>query len=191
MWHLARGCAVALVFGVGLSLFYDTICIFRILLGMQEGGCIPSRLSACCLPGLPSDFARRPRGKIAIRLHAALLFFFDFFFSFLAGIFFMVFIYWQNDGVFRIYYLLGAALGFFLCRRTVSRLILSVSGYIVFFLRVGFAYVFLGIKLPLRFLFRQAVHLFLLLYLPLYSRWQKSIRLRQSYTAFLPHDMPV
>lgn len=184
-----RALFAAVAFGIFLGVLYDGVRIFRVLCGMPYRGGIPHRLAAFRFPLLPADLATRRAGKITARAHAVLLVLTDFLYALTAGLLFCVFVYWQNNGTFRLYYLLAAAPGFAAYYVTVGRLVLASAGSIVFLLRVLTAYLFLFIRVPLVFLAkmvaRAAVCLWLWLYSPLYAAFVARRRLRAAGKAFL------
>ncbi len=185
-----RALFAAVGFGIFLGALYDVVRIFRILCGMPCPGGIPRRVIDFRFPLLPRDFATRKRGGVAARAHAVLLITTDFLYALTAGVLFCVFVYWQSNGVFRLYYLLAAIPGFFAYYMTVGRLVLASAGVIVFFMRAISAYLFLFVKIPLAFLFRLLWRVFLgiwyCFYTPLYAICAERRRLREAKRAFLP-----
>ncbi len=144
--------------GVGISVVYDLFSLLSLLLG----GLTPSRrvqALARRLPALPSDFllCRRP-------LTLPLLVLLDTLCALLCGVLLLLFVYARNDGVFRLYLLVGAAIGFAAARLTLGRLIRTCSDMLVLALRLLFFYT---VRLPLSLLWRALSHLVAGILLPL------------------------
>ena len=95
---------------------------------------------------------------------------------------FSVFVYWQNDGVFRLYMLVSAIIGFVLYYHTVGRLVLLAAETVALVLRILLFYLFLLLSLPFRFLYavgcKSARFLYAAAVVPLYSGRHLRKRLR-------------
>lgn len=201
MWGLLGSALYALAFGALLHGIYDGIRILRALCGVRYGGRISGRLRACAFPLLPPDFATRAPARIGRRLRAAVIVVTDVLFCLMAAFLFAIFVYWQNDGVFRMLLLLCAGGGFFLWHITLGRLIVTWAETLAILLRVALAYLLLAISVPLRLLLRLLSRLGRLLVrvlrrafcffyrhirLPLYSRREEKRRLRTAFGGMLP-----
>lgn len=134
-WALARMTWLAVLFGVGLSLFLEVLRFVWCLFGTEEGGTAPEK------SGSKSGIG----GIVA-------LFFRDVLFFVVAGVAFSVFVYCTNDGRVRFTAVSGALLGFFIGYATVGRILRSVNGAICRVVH-GVAGV---IVFPARWLFRHA-----------------------------------
>ena len=76
-----------------------------------------------------------PNGMKEWRGSAALRFFSDFFSAAFVGLSFCIFLFWQADGIPRLFVFLAAALGAFLVARPLSPLFSAVEGCLVRFVR--------------------------------------------------------
>lgn len=201
MWGLLCSFLYSLAFGAFLHVLYDGVRILRALCGVHYGGRLGNRLCHCRLPGLGLHFASRPPLRVGEHLRAGLIFVTDLLFVVVGGVLFSVFVYWQNDGVFRAIFLVGMGAGFFLWHVTLGRVIVASAETVAFFLRVIVAYLFLCIRVPASFfarilarvggiLFVLLRRFFRLLYgrlwLPGYSRREEKRRLRTAYADLLP-----
>lgn len=189
----------AVLFGVLCGVLYDGVRILRVLLGVRYGGVVSARLQTLRFPLLPHDFAARAPGRAGVRAQRVLIFVGDFLYMALLGALFCVFVYWQNDGVFRLYLLIGAVLGYTAYYLSVGCLVLASAESVALVLRLLFAYLFLLVRAPLLFLFRWLVRaakwvgrgllaLFLFAYRPLFARRAAALRLRRAGRGFLRPD---
>lgn len=152
MQALWRGFLYALVLGMWLGLFYDAIRLLRMMLGVVYRGRFahgPFDKLSCKVRTKVSAY--RQRHRFLRTLSRVLDFFLDVLFFVIAGIAFALFLYAVSDGVFRILFLLGAVLGFYLYRKTVGRIVffflreLSSLAYLLLYL------VYKAISIPIRF----------------------------------------
>lgn len=152
MWAQAAGLLYALLFGLLCGALYDGIRILRVLHGVHYGGQASARIQTLRPRFLPPP---RPHGRVGERAQGALIFLEDVLYLAVAGALFSVFVYWQNDGVFRSHLLVGTLLGFFAYYFTVGRLVLSAAESLAALLRLLFACLFFLAALPVRFLWRR------------------------------------
>lgn len=160
---------LALLFGVLAGALYDVLRILRILCGAHSKK-PQERSVSLSLPFLPKDFfLPKPKGKRSAVFSAIFVFFCDLLWFSAVGALFSVFVYWQNDGIFRFYILLCAVMGFILYYKTVGRLVLLVAESVALVLRIVLFYIALLIAMPFRLLWitfqksRQFVDTFILL----------------------------
>ncbi len=171
MQALWRGFLYATVMGLSLGLFYDAIRLVRMLLGVSYRGKFahgPFDRLASGVRTKASAYRLRYR---ALRIASRVIdFFLDVFFFVLAGIAFSLFLYVVSDGVFRLLFLIGTVIGFYLYRKTVGRIVF-------FFLRelasVCYLLLYLAYKtvsVPIRFV---VTKIFLRLFRKIYLIIQK------------------
>ncbi len=155
----------ACLFGMLCGALYDLCRIARVLRGVSYGGHVVKCLVRLMPPAL--------REKRPLCIGRWLLPVEDVLYSLSVGALFCVFLYWQTQGVFRLYLLVGAACGFVLYYGTVGRLVLAAAESIAFLLRVLGAYLLWAGKVPCRLLLRllrAALRLLLWGCAPLYHR---------------------
>ncbi len=139
----------AFLFGVGIGALYDLYRVFGVLFSLltpQTSHRLPERL-----PLLPSGWLVSRSGRVGLRARGVLLFFCDTLFALAAGSLFVIFLYVENDGVFRFYLLAGAALTFFLYLQTVGKLVFRVAGVLALYLHIALLYLAYFLALPLFF----------------------------------------
>ena len=186
-----RALVAALLLGVLYGVLYDAVRVLLVLLGARNAPLTPwaARLR---LPALPADFASR--GKVRLpRTAAVLLFILEFLYAILCGILFMLFVYVQNDGAVRFYFIACAALGFCAYYLSFGRLVMAVTGVIAFFLRVLFFYLSLAVCVPLRFVCRLVARalgaVWWLLFLPIYDRFCRRRKLHLAVARHIVEKM--
>lgn len=164
---------LALLLGVLFGVLFDILRILRILCGIRAKKA-EERPFSLSLPFLPkSFFVPKTKGKGNAVFCAVFIFFCDLLWFFAVGVLFSVFVYWQNDGIFRLYILLSAIIGFVLYYNTLGRLVLRAAESLALALRILLFYIALLLSLPFRALWtvwqkcRQLVRIFILL--PCYS----------------------
>ena len=167
-----RALVAALLLGVLFGVLYDVVRIFLVLIGARDAA-LPSFAPRLRLPALPADFATRHKARLP-RTAAVLLFVAELLYALACGILFILFVYVQNDGELRFYFLVCAVLGFVAYYLSFGRLAMTVTGVVSFFLRAAFFYLFLLLWLPLRFFLRLTLRLaggmWWLFFLPIYDR---------------------
>ena len=185
-----RAFFAALLLGVILGILYDAFFILRALLGAHTGKRGKTRLAKRQYPLLPSDFLKREKGRAGRGAELAITAILDFLYAILFGFLLLLFTYWQSEGVFRLYYLAAAALGFAAYYLTLGRLVASCSAAIIFLVRLVLAYLWLFVRVPLVKLFfllrRVLFSLFLWLFSPLYGSLVMAKRKRAAGRGFLP-----
>ena len=135
-------------FGIGMGAVYDIHRILRVFFGVQYSKKRPSKLLQRPLP-----IIRRPLGEIRQRrwsraILSILIFLQDVIFFCIAGGGIVILNYAYNDGQFRFYTVIALFLGFFLYYITVGKLVISLSEWIVFFLRAMFTILVFILKAP-------------------------------------------
>lgn len=185
-----RAFFAALLLGILLGMLYDAFFILRALLGADTGERGKTRLAERQYPLLPSDFAKREKGRVGRGADFAVTAILDFLYALLFGFCLLLFTYWQSEGVFRLYYLVAAALGFSSYYLTFGRLVASSAAAIVFLIRLFLAYLCLFIRVPTvklcLFLRRVLFSLFLFLFSPLYGSLVMAQKKRIAERGFLP-----
>lgn len=178
---------LSLFFGVLCGALYDVLRILRVLHGVKYGTGVSAHLRERRLPLLPHTFTAKKIGKNREALQKTLIFFGDLFYAVTVGLLFCVFVYWQNDGSFRFYLLVGAAVGASLYLATVGRLVIASAETIAACLRIVFLYLLFFVYTPVRFVLRHIMRIlralfrfFCRLLLPLYSAHRKQRLLKQA-----------
>ena len=150
--------------GIFLGALYDIIRIWRAFLGIVYVNKVTGRLQNIKLP-----FIRNP---IANKKHMVaenvVMFFTDIVYFLVATLVLVLFVYRVNQGIIRWYIFVGALLGLLIYYVTLGKLVISVSEYIVFFIKVAFSYVTFLISSPFRIAFRRFKCLFI--------RWKSNLR---------------
>jgi hypothetical protein len=136
----------SVVLGFFFGAFYDFIRILRIFLGINYVNKFTERLSRKKLKFIKNPISKRKnKGE---RYKKIILFITDIlYFLFITPVF-AIFLYYQNFGLVRWYALLGLTLGFCSYYFSVGRLVISVSEYIVFYMRISFLYIVFFITRP-------------------------------------------
>lgn len=142
LWRLLLA---SFLLGVGMGALYDCIRIQRVLFGICRYT-KAANAPAFCPTFLKVRNKRAGKGKEIIK--AFFLVLQDVVFCLAAGILVSILLFYRNDGVFRGFVLIGAALGFVAYYFTVGRLVISASEYIVFAIRTAFLYVVYYVSLP-------------------------------------------
>ncbi len=185
-----RAGVASLGLGILLGFLYDLFFLLRALFGADTGKRGSTPLSRLRYPLLPLDFGQKGPTVLRRGVGLAVTFLFDFLYAICGGILFLLFAYWQNDGIFRLYYLVAAALGFFLYYVSLGRLFSACFSSLLFLLRLTLAYLFLFIRVPtlwLRQLWRRMLAaLFMQAFCPIYAAVALSIRKRHATRGFLP-----
>lgn len=142
LWRLLLA---SFLLGVGMGTLYDCIRIQRVLFGICRYT-KAANAPAFCPTFLKVRKKRAGKGKEIIK--ASFLVLQDIVFCLAAGILVSILLFYRNDGVFRGFVLIGAALGFVTYYFTVGRLVISASEYIVFAIRTAFLYAVYYVSLP-------------------------------------------
>lgn len=140
--------------GLFLGAIYDIVRISRAIFGIRYVNKFTYHLKEIKLPLIKNPLLiERKRNKV---LSNIFIFVTDIIYFLVITLIMMVFVYYINDGIVRWYIFAGAFLGMLLYYFTVGKLVISVSEYIVFFIKTTLSYltwIFLWIISPaLRFL---------------------------------------
>ncbi len=159
-----------LLLGAALGAVYDVFRLLRRAADTVRGGEVPSYARSWKLPflGCPGD--RKHGNALSHGVTVFVTVFCDVLFGLIAGISVLLLLYDRNDGIFRLSAPVGVAVGFFLYRMTLGRLVGAVEDAILFFSGVLFRYLLLLVTLPFRLLFRGCRALFCLTVAPLIFR---------------------
>lgn len=136
----------SLVLGALLGVVSDVIRLSRLAAGVTQSTA-DRRFAENVLPLIGKPLRRKGKKKAFCHLF---LFLGDVLFFVLAAVLFRLFVYAVSDGIVRLYLLFGAAVGFAVYDRTVGRLVLGASGYLLFGIRVVFAYLWFFFSFPFR-----------------------------------------
>ena len=164
MWEQAGNLLYAVWFGAICGILYDILRIVRVLHGVRYPGRFSAWLSRLRLPFLPEGYASPRPTRYGKRVQSLLIFLGDFLYLLLVGMLFSVFIYWQNDGVFRFYMLFGATIGYMAYYFTVGRLVLASAEAVAAFLRILLAYLVMLVRIPIGYICRCLWYLLYRLY---------------------------
>ena len=145
-----------IVCGAGLGLLWDVFRITRVFLGVTYASRGVGRLYEKPLPLLrrPVPSAAHAAGRLRIFARETVIFLEDVLFGVMWGVVMTLLIYFTNDGIFRAMAPVGMLCGFLAYYHTIGRLVLTLSQYIVFILRVARCYAIAAILLPPRLLIR-------------------------------------
>lgn len=135
------------VFGCVLGALNDANRIVRVFLGVSYSKRKFSRLYEAKLPVINRPL-KAGNGKPCGRLLAAVIFFQDILLFSAAGIGTVLLNYEFNQGRFRIYTILGIAVGFLLYYFTVGKIVMTVSEGLAFFIKAVFVVIFAAICRP-------------------------------------------
>lgn len=147
---LAQLWLYAFLLGVGLGAVYDVFRITRVFLGVSYTKAATERLQSIRLPYLSSRPPRRPS-----RILGVVVFFEDFLFALIGGVSIILLFYQVNNGKIRFPAFFLAALGFFLYRITIGRVIMLASQAIAFGIEILVRYAIFFIMLPFRWIGKQ------------------------------------
>ncbi len=142
LWRLLLA---SLLFGSGIGVLYDCIRIQRVLLGISRYT-KAENVPVFCPSFLKMRKKRAGKGKKIAKFVCLVLQ--DILFCLSVGILLSILLFYRNDGVFRGFVLIGAAVGFAAYYFTVGRLVIGASEYIVFALRTAFLYLVYYVSLP-------------------------------------------
>lgn len=131
--------------GAGAGLFYDFLRITRIFLGVHYSRSAIQQLQKIRLPILAPYHEHEENAALGV-----VIFLEDFFFCILSGIALTILFYECNDGKIRLPVFATFALGFFLYRATLGRLVMLLSEYAAFFLESAVRYLFYFLFYPFR-----------------------------------------
>ena len=140
----------AFLFGVGVGALYDLYRVLLVLFSLLPSD--KSRGLPQKLPLLPPKWLIKRTGKAGARARGILLFLSDTLFAVTSGILFTLFLYAENDGIFRLYLFLGVALTFILYLLTVGRIVFRAAGFLSVYLHIFLLYVAFLLTLPFRLL---------------------------------------
>ncbi len=147
---LAQLWLYAFLLGVGLGAVYDAFRITRVFLGVSYTKAASERLQRIRLPYL----APRPPRRTS-RVLGAVVFFEDLLFALIGGVAMILLFYQINNGKIRFPAFFLAALGFFLYRITLGRVVMLASQAIAFGIEVLVRYAVFFITLPFRWIGKQ------------------------------------
>ena len=147
---LARLWLYAFLLGVGLGAVYDAFRIFRVFLGVSYSKRFSERLNSVRLPLLPPKAHARPWRILPLVVLVQ-----DVLFGIITGVCVAILFYWFNNGIFRTPAILCTAIGFFVYRLTLGRLVMLFSQVIAALIEWFFRYLFFFVTLPFRFLFKR------------------------------------
>lgn len=137
---------ISVVLGLFLGALYDVIRIIRALFGISYVNKFTGKLKGIRLPFIKNPLTKEKRGARAFE--NIVIFITDILYFLIVTLIMMVYIYHINSGTVRWYIFLGAILGLLLYYVTLGRLVISISEYIVFFLKVAFSYLIFFISRP-------------------------------------------
>ncbi len=141
LWNLLLN---AFLGGVLLGAIYDTMRLSRVFLGVCHYTDISPGWKAC------SPFAKKISNKKIPPVFATVLFVIqDFCFCLSAGILIAILLFYGNNGNFRGFVPLGLLAGFLLYYVTIGKLLIKVSEYVIFTIKIAVLYVIFYLTRPL------------------------------------------
>ena len=158
---LLRLLLASLVFGAIMGVLYDCIRIQRVLLGISRYTEAASAPIFC--PKVWKNPKRRTPSRVCVIAKCGCLVFQDVAFCLTGSVLLSVLLFYQNNGEFRGFVLIGAAFGFLAYYFTVGKLVIRVSEYVVFAIKTALLYVVYYTMLPFiaagRFLVTRVGHI--------------------------------
>ncbi len=136
----------SLILGLVLGVLYDVIRIIRALLGISYINRFTQRLKVLRLPLIKNPLCKA--GVHSRTFDSIIIFITDVVYFLIVTLALMIYIYHMNSGIVRWYIFAGAMIGMLMYYITIGRLVISVSEYIVFFLKVIFSYLSFFISKP-------------------------------------------
>lgn len=137
-------CSIILGFTSGL--IYDFIRIIRVFLGIRYVNRFTEKLSAKKFKFIKNPFYKK---ETKTKREAIKVFITDIIYFVIMTPIFMIFLYHQNNGSVRWFVFFSVVLGFLSYYFTVGKIIISVSEYIVFYIKAFFLHVIFFISKPL------------------------------------------
>lgn len=138
--------------GITLGALYDVIRISRAIFGIVYKNRFTEKLKLLKLPLIenPINYAKKS-GKIK---ESVVLFLTDVIYFLIVTFVMIIFVYHVGDGVVRWYIFAGVMSGIMLYYFTLGKIVISISEYITFFIRVFLKYVIFFMTRPIAFLFK-------------------------------------
>ncbi len=136
----------SVILGLVLGALYDVIRIIRALLGISYINRFTQRLKELRLALIKNPLFKE--GAHSRTFDSIIIFVTDVVYFLAVTLALMIYIYHMNSGIVRWYIFAGAIVGMLMYYVTIGRLVISVSEYIVFFLKVIFSYLSFFISRP-------------------------------------------
>lgn len=138
--------AMSLVLGIVFGAIYDIVRIWRTFLGIDYESKGVERLRRLKFPLIKNPLTKKEKqGKLA---QGIVLFITDIIYFLAITIIMIIFVYYVNSGVVRWYIFIGAMLGLLIYYFTVGKIVISVSEYIKFGIKVVMSYLVYFILRP-------------------------------------------
>ena len=138
--------AMSLVLGIVFGAIYDIVRIWRTFLGIDYESKGVERLRRLKFPLIKNQLTKKEKqGKLA---QGIVLFITDIIYFLAITIIMIIFVYYVNSGVVRWYIFIGAMLGLLIYYFTVGKIVISVSEYIKFGIKVVMSYLVYFILRP-------------------------------------------
>lgn len=158
MSALAAMILYAFFLGVAFGVLYDVFRISRAFLGVSYGGKSAAYLYEKEYPLIGKLENKQGKLKRGILLTAVI--FGDLIYFTICGLIFAIFIYYANDGIFRIGALMAVGGGFFAYYITVGRLIIAFAEIICIFLKIITKIFLFAIAFPLKIMYNIFIKLY-------------------------------
>ncbi len=146
----------SLLFGIFLGILYDVVRILRMMFGVEYRQIKMQEKPKVVLPYIQSFFDKikhAPKEKsVKIFLCAS-----DILYFLLAGGCYAVFLFAENEGIFRLFSLFALFFGFLAYYFTLGKVVMQLSKVILFAFQVAVAYLVFFFFLPIRYLYRGVV----------------------------------
>ena len=137
---------MSLVLGIVFGAIYDIVRIWRTFLGIDYESKGVERLRRLKFPLIKNPLTKKEKqGKLA---QGIVLFITDIIYFLAITIIMIIFVYYVNSGVVRWYIFIGAMLGLLIYYFTVGKIVISVSEYIKFGIKVVMSYLVYFILRP-------------------------------------------
>lgn len=137
---------LSIPFGMVFGAFYDIIRVLRSLLGINYINKFTENLKKIRLKLIDNPLLKeKQRTKLR---EGVILLITDFAYFLILTIALIIFIYYLNDGIVRWYIFAGTMAGLLIYYFTIGKLVISISEYITFFIKILFEYLFFFLKYP-------------------------------------------
>lgn len=137
---------MSLIIGVALGALYDIVRMWRAFLGIRYVNKFTEKLKLLRLPLIKNPLLKEKKQND--RAQGILLFITDIIYFLIVTLIMIIFVYSVSGGVVRWFIFVGAMMGLLIYYFTIGKIVISVSEYIVFFVRIVWAYVVYFVTYP-------------------------------------------
>ncbi len=178
MSTLAAMTLYAFLLGISFGVIYDIFRISRTFLGVSYGGKSAAYLYEKEYPLIGKLEKRQGKFKNGFLLAAVI--FGDILFFTVCGLIFAVFIYYTNDGIFRLQALVAVFIGFFAYYMTFGRFVIASAEIICIFLKIITKIFLFAIAFPFKIMYNILIKLYNRLFGIPFARFLVKIRQRSA-----------